>query len=108
MASFSFPGAAIPSIFDVNAWTLLLYLFAITAETFLFTFLFLKTNESVFIAILFHAVFNASSNIILTIFPQIADNIGQREVIYILNIAFIALLGFVLLLRQNNISKNKT
>ena len=98
LASFTFPGAAIPSVFEVTPWTLFLYLLMITSETFLFTFLFLHTKGSVLIAILFHAVFNANSNIVLTIFPQIEEQVDHRELIYMINIALTGLLAFGLLI----------
>ncbi len=107
LASFSYPGAAIPSIFEVNLWTLFLYLLTIIGESLLFTYLFLKTKFSVLIAILFHAVFNASSNIVLTIFPQVENIVEQREIIYIVNILLIAVLSIVLLLRKNSTPNNK-
>jgi len=101
IASFTFPGAAIPSIFDVSVWTIFLYLLSICAETLLMTFVFIKTKGSVLIAILFHAVFNASSNIVLTIFPLVENNVAQRETIYITNIILMALLAAVLLLTSH-------
>ncbi|NNL16984.1 MAG: CPBP family intramembrane metalloprotease [Flavobacteriaceae bacterium] len=107
LASFTFPGAAIPSIFEVNLWTLFLYLLTIIGESLLFTYLFLKTRFSVLIAILFHAVFNASSNIVLTIFPQVENIVEQREIIYIINFLLIALLSIVLLVRINKTYNNK-
>jgi len=62
IASFGYPGAAIPSIFKVNAWTIFLYFGTLLGETFLFTYIYLKTRGSVFLAILFHAVFNQLTN----------------------------------------------
>jgi len=107
LASFTFPGAAIPSIFEVSVWTLFLYFLTIIAESLLFTYLFIKTRGSVLIAILFHTVFNASSNIILTVFPQVENNVEQRELIYILNILLITILSVFLLLRcfTNGVNK---
>ena len=107
LASFTFPGAAIPSIFEVNLWTLFLYLLTIMGESLLFTYLFLKTRFSVLIAILFHAVFNASSNIVLTIFPQTENIVEQREIIYIINFLLILLLSIILLVRINKTDNPK-
>ena len=107
LASFTFPGAAIPSIFEVNLWTLFLYLLTIMGESLLFTYLFLKTRFSVLIAILFHAVFNASSNIVLTIFPQTENIVEQREIIYIINFLLILLLSIILLVRINKTDNRK-
>jgi membrane protease YdiL (CAAX protease family) len=106
IVSFTFPGAAIPSIFEVSIWTIFLYFLNISAETLLMTFVFLKTKGSVLIAILFHAVFNSSSNIIFRVFPYVENNIAQREIIYIINTVLIAFLAFMLL--QSNRSGHKT
>jgi membrane protease YdiL (CAAX protease family) len=97
-ASFTFPGAAIPSAFELSIWTLFLYLLNICASTLLMTVVFLKTKGSVLIAILFHATFNACANIVLTIFPEVEKNVAQREVIYITNIILTALLAVIMLL----------
>ena len=96
-ASFTFPGAAIPSVFEVSIWTVFLYLLHICSETLLMTYVFLKTKGSVLVAILFHAAFNASSNVLLTVFPQIENNVAHTEVIYIFNILLIAILAASLL-----------
>ncbi|NOR14858.1 MAG: CPBP family intramembrane metalloprotease [Candidatus Aminicenantes bacterium] len=97
MASFSFPGAAIPSLFDVTSFTILLYLATIFGETLLLTFIYFKSGGSVLLAILFHAVFNASSNIVFSLFQDVSQNVAHREVIYIINFALMILLGTVLL-----------
>ena len=98
LASFTFPGAAIPSIFSVSAWTIFLFLLNILAETLFMTAVFLNTKGSVLIAILFHAAFNASSNIVLTTFPQVENNVAQIEIIYIVNIILTTLMAIVFLL----------
>ena len=92
IASFTFPGAAIPSVFKLSIWTVVLYLLHICSETLLMTYVFLRTKGSVLIAILFHAAFNASSNVLLTVFPQVENNVEQREIVYI---AHILLIGFL-------------
>jgi membrane protease YdiL (CAAX protease family) len=107
MASFSFPGAAIPSIFNVSSYTIFLYLATIFGETLLITYVYLKTGGSVLLAILFHAVFNASSNIVFTLFPDISQNVAHREVIYIINFALMILLGTALLIRAQKAAKRK-
>ena len=85
LASFSFPGAAIPSIFEVNAKTLFWYLLTITSSSFLFSYLWVQSRGSVLLAILLHATFNASTNIVLAAFPEVAENVSQREWIYVAN-----------------------
>ena len=100
LASFTLPGVTIPSVFEVSLWTLFLYLLMTIAEALLYTYVFLKTRGSVFIAIILHTVFNASSNIILTIFPQVENNVDQRELIYITNLLLVIIVS-VFLLRKN-------
>jgi len=100
VASFTFPGAAIPSIFDVNALSITLYLLSITAQTFLFSYVYLKTNHSLILAILLHTSFNASSNIVLTFFPDAAENPELRLFVYTVN--FILIFSFALLLLYKN------
>jgi membrane protease YdiL (CAAX protease family) len=97
IASFGYPGAAIPSVFEVNAWTIFLYLGNIVGATFLFTFIYLKTKGSVLVAILFHAAFNASSTIVYTAFPSLASNVSYRENIYIINLLIMIIVGIFLL-----------
>jgi hypothetical protein len=97
IASFGYPGAAIPSIFEVNAWTIFLFLGYILGATLLFTFIYLKTKGSVLVAILFHAAFNASSTIVYTAFPSLVSNANYRENIYIINLVIVILVGIFLL-----------
>lgn len=97
IASFTFPGAAIPSVFEVNAWSILLYTLSITSQTLVFTYIYLKTKGSVFIAILLHAFFNASSNVGLTLFPDIVEDTELRVYLYIFFIFITGCLGFILL-----------
>ncbi|MBT8270929.1 MAG: CPBP family intramembrane metalloprotease, partial [Bacteroidia bacterium] len=52
LASFTFPGAAIPDFFDVSIGTILLYFLNTIALSFVFTYVYLKTKGSVFYAIL--------------------------------------------------------
>lgn len=102
IASFSFPGAAIPSAFEVNAFSIGLYLLSITAQTFIFSYVYLYTKGSVFIAILLHMTFNASSNIGEAFFSTVEFPADQQMCIYILHIVLIAALGLYLFLRQRN------
>ncbi len=99
-ASFTFPGAAIPSVLEVSLWTLFLYLLNILSETLLMTYFFLKTKGSVLIAVILHASFNACSNIILTAVPQIENNVEVREQVYIVNIAITLLVSVILLAKE--------
>ncbi len=89
LASFTFPGAAIPGVFEVNAWTITLYFLNITAETFVFSYVYLRTRGSLILAILLHTTFNAASNIVLTIYPEVSEQVEQRMYLYALHIVFV-------------------
>lgn len=99
LASFTFPGAAIPAVFEVNVWTIVLYFLNITAETFIFSYVYLRTRGSLIMAILLHTAFNAASNIVLTIYPDVSEDVDQRMFLYAVHIilvmlAAIGLFGF--------------
>ena len=96
IASFTFPGAAIPSVFEVNVFTIGLYVLSITAQTFIFTFVYLRTNGSLVIAILLHAAFNAASNVILSIYPEVTENVDFRLHLYCIHIALLSLISMIL------------
>ncbi|MDW3195621.1 MAG: type II CAAX endopeptidase family protein [Cytophagales bacterium] len=91
LASFTFPGAAIPAVFEVNAWTVLLYFLTIMSETLVFSYVYLKTKGSLIMVILLHAAFNAGSTIVLTVFPDISEQVDQRMYLYIIHIVMILL-----------------
>ena len=96
-ASFTFPGAAIPSILDVSLLTISLYTFSVIAQTLFFTYIYLKTRGSVIIAILLHTAFNASSNIILSMYPTIEEIVDHRMFIFTLNASLICVFSLLLL-----------
>lgn len=105
IASFTFPGAAIPSVFEVSTLTVVLYLLSITAETFIISYFYLRTNGSLIIAILFHASFNASSNIILSVFPDVEENVEFRLLLFVINIILMSLTAFFLFSRLKRSQK---
>ncbi|MGB2908452.1 MAG: type II CAAX endopeptidase family protein [Candidatus Aminicenantaceae bacterium] len=105
LASFSYPGAAIPSEFPVISTTILLYIGTIAGGSLVFTYFYLKTRGSVLIAVLLHGVFNASSNVVWVLFPGIDRTSPQRMTIYIINMVLLLVLGSVLLLRRGEASK---
>ncbi len=63
LASFTFPGAAIPDFLPVNEYTVLLFIGYTVCLSFLYTAVHFRTGGSVFAAIFLHAFLNASSNI---------------------------------------------
>lgn len=105
LASFTFPGAAIPSIFEVNFWTVSFYLLGTIAESFIFTYFYLRTGGNIYIAILLHTALNGASNIILTFFPAMADNVELRWHLFIINIFFIFITAFILFYRMRHKTK---
>ena len=105
---FWLPGAAIPSIFEVNAWSILLYLGSITGEAILLTAVYNNTKGSVLIAVISHTMFNAAGNIVFSMFPDIS--FSQHLQIYMANIILLWILGIMLLylkpgtlIRENDI-----
>ena len=98
LASFSFPGAAIPSFMEVTVGSILTFICYTIASSFVFTYVFYKTGGSTFFAILLHAFFNASANVASSFFPGMEDS-GQQILIYQVSIVLTALLGFYLLAR---------
>lgn len=99
LVSFTFPGAALPEFFEVSIWTILLYFTNTIALSLVFTYVYLKTNGSVFYAILLHAFFNAAANITFDFFGE-TDNVAFLTSTYILNILFATICGFVLINRS--------
>lgn len=104
LASFTFPGAAIPDFLPVSAWTIILYIINTIALSLVFSYVYLKSNGSVFLAILLHAFFNAASNIVFDFFNE-TDNFLILTSSYILNILLAAICGFLLIMRNQKISK---
>ncbi len=96
LASFTFPGAAIPSFLPVNIWTVLLYFINTIALSMVYTYVHLKTGGSVFMAILLHAFFNAASNIVYDFFPE-PESMNLLLVPYILNMVLAGIIGYFLI-----------
>lgn len=103
LASFSFPGAAIPDFLPVSIWTILLFCANTIALSMVYTYVHLKSNGSVFLAILLHAFFNAAANIVFDFFGE-TESFTLLMASYCLNILLAGLCGFVLL-RKNTIRK---
>jgi len=91
LASFMFPGAAIPSFFRVDAWSIFLFFCSIMAESFIFSYAYLKTKGSLVIAILLHMAFNAGPNITEEFFPALQGASAPRARIYITQIVLVAI-----------------
>jgi len=103
LASFTFPGAAIPDFLPVSVWTIALYFTNTIALSLVFTYVHIKSGGSVFFAILLHAFFNAASNIVFSFFSD-TENFTILTSTYILNILLAAICGFLLI---NKIQKRQ-
>ncbi len=96
LVSFTFPGAAIPDFMEVNVFSVLLFFCYTISESLVFSYIFFKTNGSVFMAILLHAFFNASSNVAVDMLGKIEEP-SLNILIYAVSIMLTALLGVILL-----------
>jgi len=87
------PGASLPSFMGLSVASVVIYLIQLTAETALMTLLFLRTNGSVFMAILAHLTLNTSEAVLFGgLPPQPAEHLHR---IYIVNVALLAGLGVI-------------
>jgi membrane protease YdiL (CAAX protease family) len=98
LASFTFPGAAIPSFLPVNLWTIGLYFINTIGLSFIFTYVYLKTDGSVLYAIVLHAFFNASGNVVVDLIGETSE-LPPQLLAYILNFLIAFIVGY-LLIRQ--------
>ncbi len=106
LASFTFPGAALPSYLDVSIWSIALYFVNTIALSFTFTFIYFKTNGSVFYAILLHAFFNIASDIAENFLGE-TTNFSILLTAYTLNIILAGIFGFLLIRNQKpNLIRN--
>ncbi len=80
---FWFPGAAIPSVFDLSVGSVLLYLVQMIAETCIFTVTYLLSGGSVLLAILQHLAFNTSEAVVFGFIPE--PSADSKRQIYLLN-----------------------
>ncbi|MGE0045730.1 MAG: CPBP family intramembrane glutamic endopeptidase [Hyphomonadaceae bacterium] len=93
---FWLPGASIPEYLGVTPFSIAAYWAYITGLTLIYTAIWLHTNGSVLIAVVFHAMCNASENILLAAIPgEIADS--DRAPIYLIGIAISWAIGVPML-----------
>ncbi|HZT01048.1 MAG TPA: CPBP family intramembrane glutamic endopeptidase [Steroidobacteraceae bacterium] len=100
LASFSFPGAAIPSYLHVNAWSVFLFFCDITTLSFVFTFVFRRTGGSVLLAVLVHLAFDARDNMINAFFPLVRSTVGIAPRVYITAILLMGALAVLCAIRD--------
>lgn len=106
LASFTFPGAAIPGFLDVSIWSILLFIANTIALSFVYTYVFFRTKGSVFYAILLHAFFNAASNITFDFFGETTRFYLQLSA-YCINFILAAICGLILLKKHQTKLKAK-
>jgi membrane protease YdiL (CAAX protease family) len=100
LASFSFPGAAIPSYLHVNAYSVFLFFCDITTLSFIFTFVFRRTGGSVLLAVLVHLAFDARDNMINAFFPSLGHGADTHARIYVTAILLMAAVAVVCAIRD--------
>jgi membrane protease YdiL (CAAX protease family) len=93
VASFTFPGAAIPSFSPVGPSSISLFFLRLLAESFIFSYLFIRTGGSLVLAIALHTAFNASPNIVEKLFPALESNTAMRESAHVWQIVTIAMVA---------------
>ena len=87
------PGASVPSFMGLSAMSVLIYLVQTTAATAIMTFLYLRTNGSVLIAVLAHLAFNTAESVVSGGLPDAP--VEQLRAVYLVNVGVLAVLGLV-------------
>ena len=101
LASFSFPGAAIPDFLAVNFWSILLFCVNTIALSMVYSYVHLRSNGSVFMAIILHAFFNAASNIVFDFFSE-TENFAILLTSYCTNIVLAGFCGYLLIRKASS------
>ena len=87
------PGASLPSFMTLSVTAVLIYLVQLTALTALMTFLFLRTNGSVLLAVLAHLTFNSAENVVSGGLPhQVTEHLRR---VYLVDVGLLAVLGLI-------------
>jgi hypothetical protein len=92
---FWFPGAAIPSVFELSISSALLYLVQMIAEACLFTVTYLVSGGGVLLAVLQHLAFNISEAIVFGFIPE--PSAEYKRQIYLINTLVMWFLALVAL-----------
>ena len=99
------PGASIPSFMGLSVSSVAIYLIQVTASTALMTFLFLRTNGSVLLAVIAHLAFNSAENVLFGGLPLLGRE--QLRSVYVVNVALLALLGLTSLVALANAPRRR-
>lgn len=85
------PGASIPSFMGLSVTSVLLYAVWITSETAMITVLYLRTNQSVLLAVLAHMAFNTAESVLFGGLPRLLPD--QMRAVYVVNVGLLALMA---------------
>ena len=99
LASFTFPGAALPTFLPVSIGTIGLYFLNTIAQSTVYTYVFMKSKGSVALAILLHAFFNTADSMVTEFLPA-TENVNVEVIGYAGNILLVGTLGVFLLYRN--------
>lgn len=90
------PGASVPSFMGLSVMSVLIYLVQVMAVTAIMTFLFLRTNGSILLAVLAHLAFNTAQSVVFGGLPEMP--VDQVRTVYVINVCVLAALGLVCML----------
>ena len=91
------PGASIPSVMGLSAFAIAVYLVQITSETVLMTWLFLRTDRSLLLAVLAHLTFNTAEAVVYGGLPESA--VEQERDVYLVHVALLAAIALAVMWR---------
>lgn len=91
------PGASIPSVMGLSAFAIAVYLVQITSETVLMTWLFLRTDGSLLLAVLAHLTFNTAEAVVYGGLPESA--VEQERAVYLVHVALLAAIALAVMWR---------
>jgi membrane protease YdiL (CAAX protease family) len=81
------PGASIPSFMGLSAFAVAVYLVQVTSITVLMTWLFLRTQGSVLLAVLAHLTFNTAEAVLYGGLPKLA--VAKERAVYLVNVTLL-------------------
>lgn len=85
------PGASIPSFMGLSSFAVAVYLVQVTSITILMTWLFLRTDGSVLLAVLAHLTFNTAEAAVYGGLPDLA--VTQERSVYLVTVALFAVIA---------------
>jgi hypothetical protein len=85
------PGASSLSFMGLSTFAVAVYLVQMTSITMLMTWLFLRTQGSVFLAVLAHMTFNTAEQVVFAGLPRLS--IETERTVYLVNVTLLALIA---------------